>query len=286
MNTVLKIAALVLFLIILPDAFAADPLTIRFPERPTIPQPMPSPAPAPVAAEKLAKGQWYVIDADKQLLVDAFGLGAGAVTITERKGPLTLPAEIAVGRTPDKDDPDVCTITGPFVYVVKASESGTVILQVLPAVNNLVDGKPVPFTRADVKRRALEVDAGRGPQPPPVDPEDKKPKPAPTPKAEQILVITVSETFNRTPALGKLLLDPLWENLKTSGHAYLHLDKDDPILDEKKWRPLLTDKDKKTLSLPAVLVLNRSTGEKLAAFPLVDTTKPTDLAATLKGFQK
>src|SRR4051812_31805002 len=83
---------------------AAEPPAIRFPK--TTVAPVPAPKPVPGTAEKLSKGQWYIIDSNKPLLVDAFGLGTGSVSIANRKGPLTIPAEVAVGRKPDKEDPE------------------------------------------------------------------------------------------------------------------------------------------------------------------------------------
>lgn len=138
------------------------------------PAPLPPPTPKPDAKGKLPRGAWYIVDHVRPLLIDSFSTNGGAVTVVEKKGPLTVPSSIAVGRKPDADDPDICTVAGPYVYVVKASVTGTVIVEGIPTLNESKDGKPVPFTKADVHRATIDVDAGGPPKPP--DP----PKP-PTP---------------------------------------------------------------------------------------------------------
>lgn len=136
---------------------SADPVPIKFPA---------DTAPA-AAAQKLSKGQFYVIASRRPLLI--LPVGAGSVTVSARKGPLMLPAELAVGWTPDPGDPEFVTFTDDFLYVVKAGTSGQVDLQVVPALNQTgADGKQVPLKASDVIVKKITVDSGTGPQPPPV----------------------------------------------------------------------------------------------------------------------
>jgi hypothetical protein len=132
--------------------------------------PTPPPQPKPDAKGKLVKGQWYIVDFVRPMLIEGFSTNGGAVTITEKKGPLHVPASVAIGRKPDKDDPEQVTIAGPFVYIVKAHITGTVIVEGIPTLNPLDEaGKPIPFSRKDVHRATIDVDAGTKP-PGPIDP--------------------------------------------------------------------------------------------------------------------
>jgi hypothetical protein len=147
---------------------AAPAQQVRFPADPVPPKP-PSPAPQPrepSAPQKLLKGQFYVVASAKPLLV--IPTGGGAVTVAQRKGPLMIPAELAVGYAPDPKDPDFVTFTDEYLYVVKAAKTGTVDLQVIPALNAVDDkGKQVPLKAADIVVKKILVDDGTAPQPPP-----------------------------------------------------------------------------------------------------------------------
>jgi hypothetical protein len=177
------------------------------------PDPAPSPKPNPSASIKLNVGQFYVIGSNTKLVVlENAGLklsGAGAVTITERKPPLTIPAEIAVGYTPDPMDPDVVTFNEPYLYIVKAKviqqpnkvQSGPVVLQLIPAENETgTDGKLIPLTAADVTYLPIDVGAGQGPQPPPDPIPDPKPKPDPV-KPDAALVAKFKDAIAKDLAV-------------------------------------------------------------------------------------
>lgn len=156
------------------------------------PDPIPAPKPNPSASIKLGVGEFYVIASNVKLVVNPnAGLKlakVGSVTITERKPPLTIPAEIAVGYLPDPSDPDAVTFTEPFLYVVKAKvgpdvEDGPVVLQLIPAENETgADGKLIPLTAADIDYLPIDVKSGKAPQPPPDITPKPKPEPAPAPK--------------------------------------------------------------------------------------------------------
>jgi hypothetical protein len=172
-------------------SLAADPPTVIFPmDGPVAPQPQPPNPPKPVPA-KIGKGQWYIISSAGPLLVEGYGIGG--VSISNRKGPITMPADGVIGWDKDESDPDWITIPGPHVYLVKATKSGPVTLRVQSAINRLDDkGAPIPFTLADVIRRDVTVELGPvppGPTPPP-DPIPDPDNPAPIPAAGlRVLVI-------------------------------------------------------------------------------------------------
>lgn len=148
-----------------PQAELAQP---RFPELtgPVIPVPPPN------SVQELRKGQWYIIDFDRPMLISPITSG-GEVTVVAKKGPLPVPAEIAIGRKPDKDEPDICTIAGPYIYIVKGKTSGKLMLDTIPATNAIgANGKVIPFTEKDFIRRELNIVLETPPVvvPPVVDP--------------------------------------------------------------------------------------------------------------------
>lgn len=162
------------------DLKAFVPPAIRFPGE-NVPTPT-APATTANAKIKLDAERWYIIDFEEELLVDQISKDdKGAVTITHKKGPITLPSKVAPGREPDADDPDFVTVKGPHVYLVKAKASGDVILEVIQPVRKDKEGKPLPFTRDNITRKTLDVFVGQGPRPPPdikpVDPDVTPPGP-------------------------------------------------------------------------------------------------------------
>lgn len=140
---------------------------------------------------------WYVIDFDNELIVDAISKDdVGSVVISYKKGPLHLPSKSAPGRTPDADDPEFTTIKGPHVYLVKAKEKGTVILEVIQPERKDATGKVLPFTKDNITRKTLDVLARQGPRPPPdVDPT---PSAAPIP-ANGLHVLAVFDDKRPVP---------------------------------------------------------------------------------------
>lgn len=208
----MKTMTAVLYLLLLGAAHAADPVllskedlraqiptpTIRFPKSGAVKAVS---ADAPVS---LAKGQWYVIDFEDELLVRALPKDStGSVTISYKKGPLTVPADVVPGREPDKDDAEVCTIKGPHVYIVKAKDKGSVYLAVIPKLNRTgADGKPVPFDDTSLIVKTIDVAGGAGPRPPPLP--DPTVDPVPVPSNTGLIAgdgLRVLITFNRA---GKL----------------------------------------------------------------------------------
>lgn len=174
---------------------------IRIPD--AIPAPAPKPEPAPVpkpdpqAAVSLGKGQFYVIASDVPLVVNVnAGLalnGAGDVTVQLRKPPLMLPAELAVGHKPDAADPEFIVFSEAYLYIVKAKvveqpnkiQAGPVILQIIPAVNDVdAEGKAIPLTAADITYRPVSVVSGEAPRPPPKPDPIPPPKPKPDPEPD------------------------------------------------------------------------------------------------------
>jgi len=156
--TALLLASLALGL---PLAAADPPPTVRLPE-------VLAPVAPPDSLTKLGVGQWFIVDADTEQMVATFSLDGGAVTVSKKKGPYVVPAEVAVGRKPDADDPEQVTVKGPWVYVIKVKTTGKVLLDVMPTVNRVdAAGKAIPFTEKDIIRRMLDVNAGTGPRPPP-----------------------------------------------------------------------------------------------------------------------
>lgn len=170
--------------------------TIRFPDPPAVapmPQPLP-PAPAAVGgAQKLGRGQFYVIEATKPYLI--ISDGTGEVSVVEKRGPFPLPADAVVGRTPDPLNDGFVTFEGPYLYFVKAVKSGDVTLTVVPALNDLDDkGKQISLKPTDFVKRKIEVDDGTGPRPPPVPvdppvpPKPVDPPPSPTQELRLVFV--------------------------------------------------------------------------------------------------
>lgn len=206
---------------------AADPpKSVRFPADPVAQQPQPKPVDS-ASPQKLAKGQWYVIASAKPLLI--LPTGAGEVSLTQRKGPFTIPSEFVIGYPPDQNDPEVVTFVDEYLYVVKAVRSGPVALQVIPALNILDDkGKQLPLKMSDIVVKKVQVETGAGPQPPPEP--DPKPKPDPEPDVTpaKLIVVIVDETSDRATALrGKLLFDPvIAAHFQEKGHAWRVLDRD------------------------------------------------------------
>jgi hypothetical protein len=126
----------------------------------------------------LTTGQWYVIGSDTPLVVDQVSKDGEVNISASKKSTLTLPAAWVVGRTPDADDPEFCTITNKFLYVVKAKTTGTTTLLV-NKTTNVIDPAtklPVPFTAADFIKVSINVKAGQAPQPPP-KPVPQRPRP-------------------------------------------------------------------------------------------------------------
>jgi len=137
----------------------------------------------------LSTGQWYVIGSDQPLVVDQVSKDGEVSISTSRKSTLTLPSAWVVGRAPDADDPEFCTITNKHLYVVKAKTTGVTTLLINRTTND-VDATtklPVPFTSKDFVKVTINVKAGQAPQPPPkpvdpVNPVDPAPKPVDPPK--------------------------------------------------------------------------------------------------------
>jgi hypothetical protein len=143
-----------------------DPITKQLPPI-NLPSLTNEPAAGLAAAkvsQDLKKGQVYIADWVAKILIDQFPLdNTGEITVTERKGPLTWPAEMAVNRKPDANDPEIVTIPGPYCYFIKGKTKGKVLLDICPTLNKTeLDpaGKIlrlIPFTREDVVRRTLNV---------------------------------------------------------------------------------------------------------------------------------
>lgn len=267
----MKHLSLLALLAAVPLGFAADPdpkksdkkpaATIRFPDLPAVapmPQPLPPPMPAPAnAVQKLAKGQFYVIEATKPYLV--IPEGDGEVQVIERKGPFPLPADSVVGRTPQPGD-DFVTFEGPYLYFVKAVKSGPVAITVIPALNDVDDkGKQIPLKPGDFLKRKIDVDDGTGPRPPPPKPDDPPkppdvdPKPSPTAELriifvfedELLLTTQQSDVMNSTK-----LVKWLNENCVK--------DKDDGLPSWRKW-------DIKKLNKPDALKFETPTWKQVWA---------------------
>lgn len=257
---------------------SADPPNVKPPiDLPIITKKKPVEKPVEVKEEvdssfSLKQQQWFIIGNESPLIIQQVSLG-GSVTITEsKKTSITVPASWAIGRDPDADDPDSCTVTAKKIYIVKAKTTGKVILLVNPTLNQIAtDGKTlIPFTEKDYVQIPIDVFAGEGPQPPPKKPVDDPVIPVPDKpiaKASSLLVITLEETFVRSPAVGKEMEDQFWKDLAGRGHAFRHFEANDDLVVKKNYLKLMTDKEGKTLPLPAVLILNRNTGEKLSSFP-------------------
>ena len=159
---------------------------------------------SPDAAVKLGKDQFYIIKSSIPLVVIA--TGTGEVTVVERNGkvkPLTIPAQWAVGYPPDPGEPDfpVVTFSDEYLYILKASKSGPVTVQVIPAVNKTQDkeGKQVQvaLTRADIAYKRIDV----GEQIPPDV----------VPPAEDPLVLALRAAAAEDPAADRTLLPKLAE---------------------------------------------------------------------------
>lgn len=148
-------------------AFAADPPVspIDLPKIVTVvPQPMPL---SPDAGVPLSEGQWYVVIGSSKLVLSQVSLGGEVSIAASKKTTLTLPAAWVVGRKPDVDDPEFCTITGKFLYVVKAKVVGKTVLLVDPTLNAVdAKGVPIPFVASDFVQVVIDVKGGK----PPVDP--------------------------------------------------------------------------------------------------------------------
>lgn len=259
--------------------FATDP-----PKRPSLDLPkVVKKAPVqPAEPEKadggylIKSGQWFVIGNDTPLVVRAVNY-QGSVTVSNpKRTSITIPSALAVGRSPDADDPRFTTVTSNYIYIVEGATAGDVVLTINPTTNEVNVNKEtkevtvIPFTEKDFLQIPITVDSGLPPKKPDVDP--KKPDdPKPIIKASSLLIITNEETFNRSPELGKEMEDQFWKNLSGRGHAFRHFETNDALLDQKNYRKLMKDKDGKDIPLPAALVLNRITGEKMFAIPFTTT---------------
>lgn len=146
--------------------FAADP-AIRLPVAPVPPSPMPAPV-EPGGVLRLTPDVLYVIDSKVDCVVRAHP--AGLVKVAKKKGPRDISAKFVDGSGLTEDR----TYDGPFVYVVTATGTGRVELDVIPIG---LKGE------ADIVTATVDVDSGAGPIPPPT------PKPV-EPKVEPVAVKT------------------------------------------------------------------------------------------------
>lgn len=246
---------------------AADPLkpvkddskiVIKFPDTPR-PAPVPTPPAPPLEPtyEKLKTGQFYVVASLKPLLI--LEDGTGQVNTTLRKPPFMLPAASAIGWMPTEEDPEFVHWGDeyPYLYVMKALKAGTIKLTVIPATNDLVDGKAVPLTKKDVLYRTLLVD---------IDAPQPGPTPDPTPDSDpgfganpfggqpglRVMIVFESGTVKDLP-LGKFITihgrkfrDYLDANCVKDG--YRMFDPDVQFADDAPlWRDAMKRSDRKTL---------------------------------------
>ena len=151
-----------------PVALLAIRGDIVLPIAPVITEPDPPPTPRPEIQpiDKLAAGQWYVIESTSELI--ALQSPEGVVTINRVAGPI-----MAMGHFVDGNNMvETRTFSSPFVYFVSAETSGKVELILIP----------VGVSEAsDIVRQVLTV-SGVGPQPPPEPDPDIDPEPDPTPQ--------------------------------------------------------------------------------------------------------
>ena len=168
-----------------PVALLAIRGDIVLPIAPVITEPDPPPTPRPEIQpiDKLAAGQWYVIESTSELI--ALQSPEGVVTINRVAGPI-----MAMGHFVDGNNMvETRTFSSPFVYFVSAEKSGKVELILIPVGVS---------KSADIVRQVLTI-SGVGPQPPP-DPEPKpEPEPEPTPKVKNVSLAIVEDTMNTSP---------------------------------------------------------------------------------------
>lgn len=241
-------------------ASAAEPVaTIRLPQ----PAKVESVQPSPTATLRLTPDVAYVIDSDVPVMV--LSSPVGLVRVIEEAGPLRIKTRFA-------DDPtkvQTRNFAGKYLYTLEPIGTGRVEVMIVPLSVK---------SESEVLRRML--DANNGALPPPVDPVNPVDPPV-NPKAEKLLIVLVEETQNRTPGQGKVIAADCWRDFSKAGHAWMHLDKDDPLVKEKNWFPAVGGKPS---TLPAVQIMNRVTGERLGAFELPDSAEK--LTAKVKEFSK
>jgi hypothetical protein len=223
--------SLLAVLVVAATVAAADP-PIRFPA---------GPSPAPQAVSKLTADRLYVVDSDVELIIKT--IPEGVVSKKSASGPKTFVAKFADGG----DDYEEREYKGKFLYTFRAVGTGEVTLVVIPAGIK---------AESEVIMKAIQVEAGKGPQPPP--------GPTPPPKTDRLFwVVVTEETSARTADTAALLNDlKYWKGLETVGHKWRMYDKD--VGDGVGYAARAKEAG---VELPAVLLYDQSAkdGEKPAA---------------------
>lgn len=246
---------LCLLLAVMGGAVMAGDPPIRLPviEQPT--PVVPPDTPVKLTGEKL-----FIIDSDLPLIV--LSSPNGLLKVTEEAGPIRIRGVFVDGN----GKVQTRNYKGKHVYTVEVADgrSGLAELIIVP-----VGVK----AESEVIRRL--IDANSGPQPPPPDPKpEPNPNPKPDPKPaepQEVWVIVVEETAQRTVDTAKVLNDTkFWNGLVARGHRFRLFDKD---------APEAAGFASQMPSLPGVLVMAKD-GKKLYAGKLPKTV--AELEDTLK----
>lgn len=123
----------------------------------------------------------------------------------------------------------------------------------------------------EVVRPLLLVITVEGAQPPPPDPDPVDPPPVP-PVAAKVWAVVVEETGERTVATAKVLGDlGYWKTVRDRGHNWRFYDKDSADAKARKYPQAAAG-----VGLPALLILDATTGKVLKAVKLPATTAGID----------
>ncbi len=253
------------------------PGDIQFPEPPQAVTPPLTPN-API---KLIKGQYYVVRSTIPLVVDWSGVGE--VTITPRNGktkPLTIPSDWAVGWKPDDGDPEFVTFSNEFLYIVKASKTGSGILEVIPAVTKLdKDMKQIPLTKSSITRKRIYVDAKTDPVP---DPDDPVIPVVPVTSFRVIFVYETADTLTtaqKSVIFGKSISDYL--DVKTTKEdnlpGYRRYDKDTTGVNEQPTMRALWQAVKPKLTSTPCYVIEVNGKAEILSLPATPAAALTEL---------
>lgn len=191
-----------------PLALLAIPGDIVLPIAPVItePEPTPSPRPAIQPIDKLAVGQWYVIESKLELIT--LQSPEGVVDIDQMAGPI-IARGMFVDGIPGKVE--TRTLSSPFVYFVAAKLPGKVELILIPVGVSEV---------SEIVRQVLTV-SGVGPQPPPDPDPIPDPEPNPTPKVKNVSLAIVEDVMNRSPETAILMNAVVnWSEFIDSGNDW------------------------------------------------------------------
>jgi hypothetical protein len=264
------------------------PPVIRFPSEKSPTPVAPTTTLIGNAKIKLDAECWYIIDFDEELVVDQISKDdKGSVTVSPKKGPLTIPSKMAPGREADADDPDLVTIKGPFIYIVKAKTTGDVILEVIQPVRKDREGKALPFTRDNITRKTLDVLAEQGPRPPP-DVNPVEPVVPPGPVTSFRVIFGFESGKNLTgPQLGAAYAKEVEEYLKANttpegGLAgFRRYDVDTEVKNEQPTMKALWEAVKSQITTTPCLIIEVNGKATILPYP----KDAADSLATLKKYR-